>query len=64
MVRFEIAQWMSDLVCPQCQSQLSANWSTEYGDALPGDHTATCPKCGKQISFDVEVTTTYTINPR
>jgi hypothetical protein len=58
----EFSAWsVGDLQCPHCKAQLAAEWTTEYGDPMPGDHTADCPGCNQSISFDVEVTTTYTV---
>lgn len=48
------------LRCPHCQCGIDVEWTTEYGDPLPGDHSGRCPECGKEIEFNVEVTTTYT----
>jgi hypothetical protein len=46
--------------CPYCKTGLAAtNWSTEYGDPLPGDHPVRCPNCNKDFHVDVEVSTNY-----
>ena len=50
----------SALVCPHCDSQLSIDWTTEYGNPLEGDHYAQCPTCDNQFIFSVETTTIYT----
>lgn len=56
------AHWCGDLQCPHCKIQLRVNWDTEYGDPLPGEYTENCcPNCAQSFSFDVEVTTTYTV---
>lgn len=52
-----------DMKCPKCHVGLDVEWTTEYGDAMPGEETAKCPNCGATFSFNVEVTTTYTVIP-
>jgi hypothetical protein len=54
--------YFEDLQCPHCQTHIEIEWTTEYGDPMPGDYNENCPECGKSISFNVEVTTTYTVN--
>lgn len=59
LLRLNVTHYNRDLTCPHCQAALAAEWSTEYGDPMPGDHSTRCPSCSKPITVDVEVTTTY-----
>lgn len=50
----------NEFTCPHCNVGLAAHdWSTEYGDPLPGTHDVTCPNCHKNFLVSVEVVTRY-----
>lgn len=44
------------IVCPHCGKQSAAcEWTTEYGDPLPGVTQTHCPRCYEPIDVDVDV---------
>ncbi len=49
------------ILCPYCGTGHDIEWTTEYGDPIPGDHVAHCInyKCEKDFVFHCSVVTTY-----
>lgn len=56
---YETGYGNADVKCPFCHCEIDVEWTTEYGDPLPGDHSGKCPECNKEFEFNCEINVSY-----
>lgn len=51
------------ITCPHCnkKSNVDANWSTRYGEPIPGRREVECPHCNKVFKIEIKINATYRV---